>query len=154
MLKKQHIFKNLCILLSLGTVFLAEGTSQGAEDEKAAELKSYAMSEAELQAQIMSFVDRFSAVIVSEFKKSEAMLEKRSNRYDLQSMLTYALYNAYIIAGDSDPDMALLDMLCLVSLGRIIFEEEGAKLYGPAAKPMVKVFRLGEKEIYQIASGC
>jgi hypothetical protein len=100
----------------------------------------------------MAFVDRFSAIIVLEFKQSEAMLEKRGNRYDLQSMITYTLYNAYIIAGDSDPDMALLDMLCLMSLGRIILEEEGARLYGSAAKPMVKGFRLGEKEILKIAS--
>ena len=146
------IFKKLCFLICLGAVLFGMNITHSAAEEKTPEVKSYAMSEAELQAQIMSFVDRFSAIMVSEFRQAENLSGNHA-LYDLQSMITYTLYNAYIIAGDSDPDIALLDMLCLVTLGRIIFEEEGTKLYGPAAKPMTKGFRLAEKEILKISAG-
>ena len=153
MLEKQHITKYLRILFSLGSILLVTGIANGAESDKTSETQSYAMSETELQAQIMGFVDRFSAIMTSQFRQSDALSKTRKSRYDLQSMITYALYNAYIIAGDSDPDIALLDMLCMVSLGRLVFEEEGQKLYGSAAKPIIKGFRVAEREIHKIAAG-
>jgi hypothetical protein len=151
MLKKQQLPKYICILFCLGCVWLTVGIVHGAKNDKADEIKSYAINEAELQAQIMDFVDLFTVVMTSAFRQSDALLKTRKNRYELQAMVTYTLYNAYIIAGESEPAIALLDMLSMVSLGRIIFEEEGQKLYGVAVQPIIQGFRKAENEIQKIA---
>jgi len=151
MFKKQQLPKYLCILFCLGCVWLTVGIVHGAKNDKADEIKSYAINEAELQAQIMDFVDLFTVVMTSAFRQSDALLKTRKNQYELQAMVTYTLYNAYIIAGESKPAIALLDMLSMVSLGRIIFEEEGQKLYGVAVQPIIQGFRKAENEIQKIA---
>jgi hypothetical protein len=71
MSENQLILKKLCILICLGAVLFGMNITLSAAEGKTLEVKSYAMSEAELQAQIMSFVDRFSAIMASEFRQAE-----------------------------------------------------------------------------------
>ena len=68
-------------------------------------------------------------------------------------MVTYSASQAYIVAIEEDPGVALLDLLAMVTLGRIIFEEEGLKRYGQKVQPIIRGFKRAEKDIMQIAAG-
>ena len=179
MLVKQFFRKFPCILLALGIIVVVGGVVHGAEKDEDTEKrpyavkkkeavvgsvvhgaekgedtekKPYAMKEAELQSRVMSFADRFSAIMITAIQKYEALKPSKENHLKVMSIIAYSLSNAYIIAGESDPDVALLDMISMVTLGRIILEEAGPRRYGKQVKPVTEGFRRAEKKITGIAA--
>jgi hypothetical protein len=154
MVKNHFSRKCLCLLLALAIVSIAGGDVQGAkeEKEKAAKEKTYAITEAQLQSHVMSFADRFVSILVTALQEFDARKPSKKNRYDVRALITYSLSTGYIIAAESDPDIALLDMLSMVTLGRIIFEKEGLSKYGKAVEPIIEGFRTAEKDIRKIAA--
>jgi hypothetical protein len=89
--------------------------------------KDRSIDEAKLQSHVMSFADRFYSIMASGFTEYIALKPSKKNRYEVQRMVTYSVSQAYIIAAEEHPRFALLDVLSMVLLGRIIFEEEGMK---------------------------
>jgi len=109
------------------------------------------MTEAELQAQLMAFADRYVALIVAASSEYVAQSPSPENRRIIRSQLVFSIANAFTIAAGPDPDFALLDMMVMVTMGRLIFEEHWMKKFGNEFAPIVKRFRLIEKDIWQIA---
>ena len=66
--------------------------------------------------------------------------------------MTFSLHNAFIIASESDAGVALLDMLSMVTLGRIFFEEEGPSRYGKVVVPVLEGYRKAEADIRKVAA--
>ncbi len=112
---------------------------------------AYRMDETELQSSIMSFADRLASILMTAFARYDKSGPIVKDRNEVQSIVVYALWNAYIIASESDPGIALLDMISMVTLGRIIFEDQGIKTFGPNVEPLVKGFRKAEKDIRGVA---
>ncbi len=154
MFGKQFLWKASCLLLALGIVMIAGGGVQGAKEEKDkdAKEKTYALTEAQLQSHVMSFADRFVSILITALQEFDTRKPSKQNRYEVRALITYSLSNGYIIAAESDPDIALLDMLSMVTLGRIIFEKEGLSKYGKAVEPIIAGFRTAEKDIRKIAA--
>jgi hypothetical protein len=154
MFGKQFLWKASCLLLALGIVMIAGGGVQGAKEEKDkdAKEKTYALTEAQLQSHVMSFADRFVSILITALQEFDTRKPSKQNRYEVRTLITYSLSNGYIIAAESDPDIALLDMLSMVTLGRIIFEKEGLSKYGKAVEPIIAGFRTAEKDIRKIAA--
>ena len=101
----------------------------------------------------MSFADRFASIMVTALDEFEDLKPEQETRYNVSVMVTYSMSNAYIIAGESDPDVALLDLFSMVTMGRILFEEEGPEEFGSVVEPVIKGFQKAEKDIRQIAAG-
>ncbi len=154
MAKNHFSRKCLCLLFALAIVSITGGSVQGAKEkkDKNAKEKTYALTEAQLQSHVMSFADRFVSILVTALQEFENRKPSKKNRYEVTALITYSLSNGYIIAAESDPDIALLDMLSMVTLGRIIFEKEGLSKYGKAVEPIIKGFRMAEKDIRKIAA--
>jgi hypothetical protein len=154
MFGKQFLWKASCLLLALGIVMIAGGGVQGAKEEKDkdAKEKTYALTEAQLQSHVMSFADRFVSILITALQEFDTRKLSKKNRHEVRALITYSLSNGYIIAAESDPDIALLDMLSMVTLGRIIFEKEGLSKYGKAVEPIIEGFRTAEKDIRKIAA--
>ena len=112
---------------------------------------AYRMDETELQSSIMSFADRLASILMTAFARYDKSGPIVKDRNEVQSIVVYALWNAYIIASESDPGIALLDMISMVTLGRIIFEDQGIKTFGPNVEPLVKGFRKAEEDIRGVA---
>ena len=110
-----------------------------------------AMTEAELQSQVMAFADRYSAVISSASREYFARSPASANRRPVQIQLVYSMADAFTIAAGPDPDAALLDMIVMVSLGRMVFEEHYTQKYGSEVEPLVKGFQTAERDIWQVA---
>jgi len=140
-----------CILLALAIKMLVGGTVYGAKKDKSSEKKPV-ITEADVQSHVMSFVDRFAAIMVNSFEEFQTKKPPKKDRYEVLAMITYSISNAYIIAGESDPDVALLDIVSMVTMGRIIFEEEGPLRYNNTVQPIIQGFQMAEKDIRTIAA--
>jgi len=140
-----HKFILLSLVFALITVF--GSTVQGAKKGK-----DRSIDEATLQSHVMSFADRFYSIMASEFTQYVALKPSKKNRYEVQEIVTYSVSQVYIIAAVDDSRVALLDVISMVMLGRIIFEEEGIKRYGSRVLPIIKGYKKAEKDIKQIAT--
>ena len=109
------------------------------------------INETELQSSVMSFADRMSAILLAAFARYDKRKPSPQNRNQVLSLVVYSLWNAYIIASESDPDIALLDMVSMVTLGRIVLEEQGIKTFGSDVRPIADGFRKAEEDIRGIA---
>ncbi len=97
--------------------------------------------------QINNFRQIICKIIIIKIKRTyqlHFLLIVRSN-------VVYSIAAAFTIAAESDPDAALLDMVVMVTLGRMIFEEQWLKEFGSQVKPIVTGFQKAEEDIWQIA---
>ena len=119
--------------------------SQGGQEGQAR------MTEVELQSQLMSFADRFTALVADGFLDYEATSPSAEHRRAVLLYIVYPMANVYIVAAESDPDVALLDMVVMITLGRMVFEEVGLKEFGSEVEPVLKAYRAAEEDIWGIA---
>jgi len=68
------------------------------------------------------------------------------------SDIVYSMASAFTIAAEADPDAALLDMLVMVTLGRMVYEEFYQEKWGNEVHPIFNGFRKAEVDIWEIAS--
>jgi len=154
MAKKHFSRKCLCLLIALGIVSIAGGEVQGAKEKKDedAKKKAYALTEAQLQSHLMSFADRFTSILDTAIAQFEDLDPTGKSRYEVLELMTFSLHHAFIIAAESDPKVALLDMFSMVTLGRMFFEEEGQSRYGKLVVPVINGYRRAEADISNVAS--
>ncbi len=148
--KKLHsrvfIAMQLALILSLATSMTT------AADQKGTKNADQVMTEAELQGKLMAFADRYWSTLNSA---GIEYLEKRpssENSRMILSQLVHSAADAFTIAAGPNPVAAFLDMVVMVSLGRMVFEQHYAKLYGAEVTPIVEGFRKAEADIWRIAS--
>ena len=105
----------LSILIMLGILlsFTEEVFSQEKSDAKKEEAE--VMTEAELQAHLMGFSDRFAAYISQGFETYDELAPPLESRRIVLADTVYSMYAAFTIAADADPDAALLDMVVMVT---------------------------------------
>ena len=145
-MKKVSYFRLLLIFLTF--TVLTAGTGNGAKDDK--DKSASVITEAELQSHLMSFADRFTSIISTAAHKYDALSPPPESRLPVMGSAIYARAAAYIIAAESDPDVALLDMVVMVTLGRMIYEEDWQKKFGEQVEPVVNGFRMAENDIWEI----
>ena len=152
MVGKQFFRKFPCILLALGVLVAAGGMVHAADVDKDTGEKTYALTEAQLQSHLMSFADRFASLMDTAIAKFEALNPTGKSRYEVLELMTFSLHHAFIIAGESEPDVGLLDMFSMVTLGRIFFEEEGQARYGKTVVPVMDGYRRAEADVRNVAA--
>ena len=152
MFVKQFLRKFPCILFALGILAVVGGVVQAADIAEDTKEKTYALTEAQLQSHLMSFADRFTSILDTAIAKFENLNPSGKSRYEVLELMTFSLHHAFIIAGESDPDVALLDMVSMVTLGRIFFEEEGQSRYGKSIVPVLAGYRRAEADIRNVAA--
>ncbi|MGD9307974.1 MAG: hypothetical protein PVG51_02480 [Desulfosarcina sp.] len=136
----------LCIILSL-TTFVAY-----AADENGATDADKGMTEAVLQGHVMAFADRYWSIMNSagiEYIENKPSPEKRRI---IKALLVYSAADAFTIAAGPKPVAAFLDMVVMVTLGRMVCEQHYAKIHGSEVAPIIDGFKKAEADIWQIAS--
>ena len=103
----------LAVVLGFATVESQAATKKGKGSKKQ---PAYVMTEAELQAQVMAFADRYVSIITAASLEYDAQSPSPENRRIIRSQIVYSIANAFVIAGEPDPDAALLDLV-VVGLG-------------------------------------
>ena len=146
---RKSILPAAAILL---LVILSSASSSAAADKKAPKTDSTVMTEAELQAQVMAFADRYTSIVTSGITAYREQKPPPDDYRHVLSLASYSLSSAFTIAAEPSPVGGLLDMITMVTLGRIIFEEDLLERYGPALQPVIDVLRKAEAEIWLVAS--
>ena len=154
MLKNPYLQKCSYLLIILTIILIAGGDVLGAKEAKEKEIqeKTYAITEAQLQSHLMSFADRFASILDMAIAKFESFNPTGKSRYEVLELMTFSLHQAFLIAAEAAPDVALLDMFSMVTLGRIFFEEEGQSRYGQAVVPVIDGYRKAEADIRKVAA--
>ncbi len=110
------------------------------------------VTRAQLQATLMDFADRFASSVATYASDFENELTSPKARLTASRLRFYPLASAFQIASGPDPGVALLDMVVLVTLSRIIWEEHWRpQVFGDPAEVMVKGFQKLEADIWSIA---
>ena len=151
---KYKLFPKLFLILPVIFVLVsAAGDSLGAKKKvkNKKDESAYIMTESELQSQVMGFADRYVSMIVAANAEYDEQSPLPENRRIIRGNLVYSIANAFTIAAGPDPDLALLDMVVMVTLGRMIFEEYWMQKFGDEVAPIVRQFNKTEKDIWQIA---
>jgi hypothetical protein len=113
----------------------------------------YAVTEAELQAELMSYADRYASIVAQSMNDVEELQPTLEARPRISADLVYSAAAAFTIAADNDPQIALLDMVVMATLGRVIFEEHWKPRYGELADPVITALGTLEQDVWQIAGG-
>jgi hypothetical protein len=151
MFKQRQTLIIRTILAGLLIIFLV-GVAQAAKKKKGREDRPTVMTEAELQAQVMAFADRFVAITATAVGIYREQAPSPEDYKGVLNISAYAMAAAYVVAAESNPVGALLDMITMITLGRIIFEENLQEKFGPQLEPVIEGYRRGEKDIWQVSS--
>jgi hypothetical protein len=110
------------------------------------------MTEVELQSELMSYADRFASIITQAMEDFETLNPTSQARQVILSDLVYSISSVYTIAAEPNPQVGLLDMVAVTTLGRIIYEDNMRRKYGNSTEVLAVGFRLMEKDIWSIAA--
>jgi cell division septation protein DedD len=122
------------------------------QPEKEEQGDSQTITRGELHAALMDFADRFAGTVTEFAIRFESDLPSRGARLEATRLRFYPLASAFQIAGGPNPGIALLDMVVLVTLNRIVWEEHWrAQVFGAPAEVMVGGFRKLEADIWSIS---
>jgi len=112
------------IAFGLGTVTLSpEATAQGwSRSKKETKKEEPRITEAELQSQVMGFADRFVVILSQSFEDFKMNAPSPEVQLTAHDDLTYSMASVFTIAAGPNPEVALLDMAVLATLGRMVYE--------------------------------
>lgn len=140
------------IAFGLGTVTLSpEVTAQiwsGSKKEKKKEEPR--ITEAELQSQVMGFADRFAVIMSQSFEDFKMNAPSPNAQLIAHDDLTYSMASVFTIAAGPNPEVALLDMAVLATLGRMVYEEHWLVKWGEPASVFVRGYQQLEADIWRI----
>jgi len=110
------------------------------------------LSYEELQGAVMSYADSFALQLADAADELEKTIQTDEARVQSARLRVYTLASAFDIAVDPNPAVAMLDMVVMVTLTRIVWEEYWyAKVFGEESKFIVDTFRKLENDIWAIA---
>jgi hypothetical protein len=137
------------LFLTLILFLTAQPFSFAAKKDKQ---KGFVMTEVELQSELMSYADRFASIITQALEDFETLNPTSQARQVILSDLVYSISSVYTIAAEPNPQVGLLDMVAVTTLGRIIYEDNMRRKYGNATEVLANGFRQMEKDIWSIAA--
>ena len=106
----------------------------------------------ELQASLMSFADRFAAQIDETSLHLESQISSPTLQLDLLQIKTYAMFSAIEIAAGPYPGVSLLDMVVMVTLNRLLWQNYWKpQEFGEKGDSMLTTLKSLEGEIWVIA---
>ena len=137
------------ILLTLMFFLIAQTPGWAAKKDQQ---KGFVMTEVELQSELMSYADRFASIITQALEDYETLNPRPEARQVILSDLVYSLSSVYTIAAEPNPQVGLLDMVGVTTLGRIVYEDNMRRKYGKSTEVLAAGFRQMEKDIWSIAA--
>ena len=110
------------------------------------------MTAAELQLELMSYGDRYASIAAQALDDSERMGSSPETRRTILADLVYSIAAAFTVAAEPDPQLALLDLVVMTTMGRIVFEDYWRPRLGAPTEPVITAFEKLEKDIWTVAS--
>ena len=141
---KKRVVLWACLTGGMALILACPGFSAKPE-------KKYMILETELQAETMAFADRLASYLHQALRDYEQSPGTDNQRPLVQKDAVLTSMSAFTIAADPSPATALLDMVAMVTMGRLIYEEHWLPRQGDSFLPMVQAFRKAEREIWELS---
>jgi hypothetical protein len=135
----------LTLLVSLAIQSLSYAAKKGKK-------KGIVMTEVELQSELMSYADRFASIITQSLEDYENLKPSAEARQFVMSDLVYSISSVYTIAAQPNPQVSLLDMAGVTTLGRIIYQDNIRRKYGKSTEVLISGFKQVEKDIWRVVT--
>ena len=111
------------------------------------------MTQEELQAAVISYADRFIAIVGQAAFKFEKELPTPEARLIASARKVYSLSAVTEIAAGPNPGAALLDLVVTSTLNRIVWEDYWRpQVFGMPATIIVDAFKKMENDVWHLAS--
>jgi hypothetical protein len=107
---------------------------------------------AQLRADMMGFADRFAAVTIQGLRTLETDLGTTQVRQEGLSYRVFTVSAVQELAVAPNVGIGLLDMISLVTLTRMVWEDHYAKVYGESTQPMITALRSMEKDVWALGA--
>jgi elongation factor P hydroxylase len=148
--QRHRIF--VTILLFQWIFLMACTFGFAAKKKDADENKNYVMTETALQSELMSYADRFASGMTQAVEDFDKFKPDPETRHFIMGDGVYSISSVYTIAAEPNPQVALLDMVTLTTLGRLIYEDNMRQKYGEPIEVIIKGYRKLEGDIWKIAA--
>jgi len=142
----------MSLLLCCLVVVLTGTAVYGAKERDKTQASEYRTTQIELQSELMSFSDRFGAILGQAVIDVEAQTPNPEIRLLARRDYIGSVSAVVTIAAGPNPEVGLLDMMVLTTLGRMIHEEHWYAKFGAPIKPMLTAFKLLDKDIWLISA--
>jgi len=146
----RRINRGLTLFLLCGILVALSGAAVCAGQESGK--GQYHTTQLELQSQLMSFADQLAAILGQARYEVSVDQPDVNVRTLVRTDLTLSLASAFTIAASANPEIGLLDMVVMVTLGRMIYEERWRAEVGENIQPMLAAFKQLEADIWSIAA--
>jgi hypothetical protein len=113
---------------------------------------AYVVTAAELQLELMSYADRYAAVVAQAIDDVERMDVPPEVRRAILGDVVFSAAAAFTVAADADPQLALLDLVVMTTLGRMVYEDYWPEKLGDATVPVLTAFEKLELDIWTVAA--
>jgi hypothetical protein len=150
-----HTFRHrifVTILIFQVVVLISCTFGFAAKKKDADKNKDYAMTEVVLQSELMSYADRFASLMTQAIEDFDTFKPDPETRHFIMGEGVYSISAVYTIAAEPNPQVALLDMVTLTTLGRLIYEDNIKQKYGKPVEVIIEKFRQLEEDIWAIAA--
>ena len=137
------------LMACLAVLVIACATSEAAKKKDS---QQYVLTSAELQLELMSYADRYAAVVAQAIDDVERMDVPPEVRRAILGDVVFSAAAAFTIAADADPQLALLDLLVMTTLGRMVYEDYWPEKLGDATVPVLTAFEKLERDIWTVAA--
>lgn len=134
----------LIVVFAISVTHAAKGKKHGSTHDP------QAITDAVLQADLMSYADRYASIAAQAIDDVERLEPPPNVRRVVLGDLVFSAAAAFTIAADADPQVALLDMVVMATLGRMIFEDHWLPEFGGYVEPVVVAMTDLEQEAWQI----
>jgi len=148
MMPRKRLNRSLPLALGV-TILMVSGTGHAAKKQKPAE---YVVTEAELQLELMSYADRYAAVAAQVIDDVERLETPPETRRAILGDMVFSAAAAFTIAADPEPQIALLDMVVMTTLGRMVYEDYWRPRLGEPADVAIEAFQKLERDVWTVAA--
>jgi hypothetical protein len=145
-----HHRKNRSLCLALVVAISMASAAGYAAKKKTVDPNIF--TEADLQLELMSYGDRYAAVLAQALDDVERLEPPPETRRAVLGDLVFSAAAAFTIAADADPQLALLDLLVMTTLGRMVYEDYWRPRLGDATEPVITAFTKLEADIWNVAA--
>lgn len=150
MMPRNKTNRSLPLGLAFGVaILMVSGDGHTAKKPKPDE---YVVTAAELQLELMSYADRYAAVAAQAIDDVERLGPPPETRRAILGDMVFSAAAAFTVAADADPQLALLDMVVMTTLGRMVYEDYWRPRLGDAVEPVVSAFEKLEQDIWTVAA--
>ena len=140
----------IIVIAAMATVLASPVADAAKGKKKGGAQDPQAITDAVLQLDLMSYADRYASIAAQTIEDVQRLEPPPNVRRMVLGDLVFSAAAAFTIAADADPQVALLDMVVMATLGRMIFEDHWLPEYGGYVEPVVEAMTELEHEAWQI----